>query len=144
MGHSSNNSEVALFRVEELFSALHHSGESQVTSHLIHRTLINPQRLKRSCFSILKSAHHNEVIYMNLINRVCFFSPEKCECVEVTLSNPKLFCAAEYDYGKNGFDPVLFLPHKKFTKIDFWKMLKPALFVFPAFAGTLQHFFQDQ
>ncbi|XP_036961720.1 netrin-4-like [Acanthopagrus latus] len=48
MGHSSNNSEAALFRVEELFSALHHS--------------------------------------------------EKCECVEVTLGNPKLFCAAEYDY----------------------------------------------
>lgn len=23
---------------------------------------------------------------------------EKCECVEATLSNPKLFCAAEYDY----------------------------------------------
>lgn len=46
MGHSSNNSEAALFRVEELFSALHHSGESQVTSHLIHRTLINSQRLK--------------------------------------------------------------------------------------------------
>lgn len=48
MGHSSNNSETALFRPEELFSALHHS--------------------------------------------------EKCECVEATLSNPKLFCAAEYDY----------------------------------------------
>lgn len=47
-GHSSNNSETALFRLEELFSALHHS--------------------------------------------------EKCECVEATLSNPKLFCAAEYDY----------------------------------------------
>uniref|UniRef100_A0A3B4EWK1 Netrin-1 n=1 Tax=Pundamilia nyererei TaxID=303518 RepID=A0A3B4EWK1_9CICH len=38
----------ALFRVEELFSALHHS--------------------------------------------------EKCECIEVTLGNPKLFCAAEFDY----------------------------------------------
>ncbi|XP_074533467.1 netrin-4-like isoform X2 [Halichoeres trimaculatus] len=53
MGHSSsssssNNSETALFRVEELFSALHHS--------------------------------------------------EKCECLEVTLGSPKLFCAAEYDY----------------------------------------------
>ncbi|XP_034444486.1 netrin-4-like [Hippoglossus hippoglossus] len=48
MGHSSSNSETALFRAEELFSALHHS--------------------------------------------------EKCECVEVTLSSPKLFCAAEYDY----------------------------------------------
>ncbi|XP_034074710.1 netrin-4-like [Gymnodraco acuticeps] len=48
MGHSSNNSETALFLVEELFSALHHS--------------------------------------------------EKCECVEVTLGSPKLFCAAEYDY----------------------------------------------
>ncbi|XP_008281464.1 netrin-4-like [Stegastes partitus] len=48
MGHSSNNSEMALFRVEELFSALHHS--------------------------------------------------EKCECVEVTLGSPKLFCAAEFDY----------------------------------------------
>ncbi|KAJ0029414.1 hypothetical protein NQD34_004411 [Periophthalmus magnuspinnatus] len=47
-GHRSNNSETALFRLEELFSALHHS--------------------------------------------------EKCECVEATLSNPKLFCAAEYDY----------------------------------------------
>ncbi|XP_068170338.1 netrin-4-like [Antennarius striatus] len=47
-GHSSNNSEVALFRVEELFSALHHS--------------------------------------------------EKCNCAEVTLSSPKVFCAAEYDY----------------------------------------------
>lgn len=30
MGHSSNNSETALFRAVELFSALHHSGESQV------------------------------------------------------------------------------------------------------------------
>ncbi|XP_029952333.1 netrin-4-like isoform X1 [Salarias fasciatus] len=47
-GHSSNKSETALFRVEELFSALHHS--------------------------------------------------EKCQCVEVTLTSPKLFCAAEYDY----------------------------------------------
>ncbi|XP_072291962.1 netrin-4-like [Eucyclogobius newberryi] len=44
----SGRSEMALFRPEELFSALHHS--------------------------------------------------EKCECVEATLSNPKLFCAAEYDY----------------------------------------------
>lgn len=48
MGRSSNTSEMALFRLEELFSALHHS--------------------------------------------------EKCECVEVTLGSPKLFCAAEYDY----------------------------------------------
>ncbi|KAM3870532.1 netrin-4-like [Diretmus argenteus] len=48
MGHSSNSSEPALFRVEELFSALHHS--------------------------------------------------EKCECVEMTLGSPKLFCAMEYDY----------------------------------------------
>ncbi|XP_068459754.1 netrin-4-like [Clinocottus analis] len=48
MGHSSNTRETALFRLEELFSALHHS--------------------------------------------------EKCECVEVTLGSPKLFCAAEYDY----------------------------------------------
>uniref|UniRef100_A0A3Q2V1I7 Netrin-1 n=1 Tax=Haplochromis burtoni TaxID=8153 RepID=A0A3Q2V1I7_HAPBU len=48
MGHSSKYSETALFRVEELFSALHHS--------------------------------------------------EKCECIEVTLGNPKLFCAAEFDY----------------------------------------------
>ncbi|KAM9377301.1 netrin-4-like isoform 3-T3 [Pholidichthys leucotaenia] len=48
MGHSSNNSETALFKVEELFSALHHS--------------------------------------------------EKCECAEVTLGSPKLFCLAEFDY----------------------------------------------
>ncbi|XP_035498538.2 netrin-4-like [Scophthalmus maximus] len=48
LGHSSNNSGTALFRAEELFSALHHS--------------------------------------------------EKCECVEVTLGSPKLFCSAEYDY----------------------------------------------
>ncbi|XP_041851896.1 netrin-4-like [Melanotaenia boesemani] len=48
MGYSSNNSETALFRVEELFSALHHS--------------------------------------------------EKCECAEVTLASPKLFCVAEFDY----------------------------------------------
>lgn len=34
MGHSSNNSETAVFRPEELFSALHHSGKAQVTSHL--------------------------------------------------------------------------------------------------------------
>lgn len=30
MGHGGNKSEMALFRAEELFSALHHSGESQV------------------------------------------------------------------------------------------------------------------
>lgn len=36
---------------------------------------------------------------MTLINHVFIF-PEKCECVEVALSSPKLFCAAEYDYGK--------------------------------------------
>ncbi|CAN9498847.1 unnamed protein product [Ophioblennius macclurei] len=48
VGHSSNHSETALFRVEELFSALRHS--------------------------------------------------EKCKCVEVTLTSPKVFCAAEYDY----------------------------------------------
>lgn len=51
MGHSSNNSETALFRVEELFSALHHSGESQVISHLKHCTLIKTQ-IKCSCFVI--------------------------------------------------------------------------------------------
>lgn len=44
MGHSSNNSETALFRVEELFSALHHSGESRVISHLIYCMLINSHR----------------------------------------------------------------------------------------------------
>lgn len=65
MGHSSNNSETALFRLEELFSALHHSGESQVISHLIHCTLINPHKEKAAAV-ILKSIHHDEVIYMNL------------------------------------------------------------------------------
>lgn len=59
---------------------------------------------------MLKCIHHAEVIYMNDINHVLFF-PEKCECVEVTLGSPKLFCAAEYDYGKcclkEGIDSVL-------------------------------------
>ncbi|XP_075995983.1 netrin-4-like [Genypterus blacodes] len=48
VGQSSNHSRPTLFRVEELFSALHHS--------------------------------------------------EKCDCAEVTLGSPKVFCAMEYDY----------------------------------------------
>uniref|UniRef100_A0A3Q4BBJ9 Netrin-1 n=1 Tax=Mola mola TaxID=94237 RepID=A0A3Q4BBJ9_MOLML len=38
--------------------------------------------------------HQDKVVHMNDI----FVFPEKCECVEVTLGSPKLFCAAEYDY----------------------------------------------
>lgn len=48
---------------------------------------------------------------MNLIIHVF---TEKCECVEVTLGSPKLFCGAEYDYGKccltEGIDSVLCEP----------------------------------
>lgn len=86
MGHSSNNSETALFRLEELFSALHHSGESRVISHLIYCMLINPHRTAA-------------ILISRCINHVFIF-PENCECVEVTLGSPKLFCSAEYDYGK--------------------------------------------
>lgn len=48
------------------------------------------------------------VIYQNDINHMYFFFlfsfPEKCECAEVTLNSPKLFCAAEYDYGERCFN----------------------------------------
>lgn len=42
----SNASHGLLFRAEELFSALHHSGESQVTSHSIYFTSLTRQQLR--------------------------------------------------------------------------------------------------
>lgn len=42
----SNASDGLLFRAEELFSALHHSGESQVTSHSIYFTSLTCERLR--------------------------------------------------------------------------------------------------
>lgn len=46
--------------------------------------------------------HHNptSVVIRQKLNRISF-SPEKCDCVEVTLGSPKLFCAMEYDYGES-------------------------------------------
>lgn len=43
---SSNGSDGALFRAEELFSALHHSGESQATSHSIYFTSLTREQLQ--------------------------------------------------------------------------------------------------
>lgn len=45
-GLSSNGSGGVLFRAEELFSALHHSGESQVTSLSIYFTSLTRKQLQ--------------------------------------------------------------------------------------------------
>lgn len=39
------------------------------------------------------------MFYGSAINQV-LLSPEKCECAEANRGSPKLFCAAEYDYGE--------------------------------------------
>lgn len=52
--------------------------------------------------------------FISILLIMIHFFPEKCECVEVTLGSPKLFCAAEYDYGKccltEGIDSVFCEP----------------------------------
>lgn len=76
--------DAAPYRAEELFSALHHAGESRVASRSVYFTSLTRQRLQVS-----SSSHQSRFIF-----------PEKCECAEATLGSPKLFCAAEYDYGE--------------------------------------------
>uniref|UniRef100_A0A8C6V727 Netrin 4 n=1 Tax=Neogobius melanostomus TaxID=47308 RepID=A0A8C6V727_9GOBI len=61
--------------------------------------------------------------------KMCLVLTEKCECVEATLSNPKLFCAAEYDYG----DPVVkvMAAHDKGSHAEVEVKIKKVLFSKP-------------
>lgn len=115
-----NSSEpVRIFRADELFSALHYSGETQHTSVCVCVCLYmwysSNKSLDRASEG-MKQPYMCEFVYMTeiLLNAAvtgtfltlfyylcfCFSLAEKCECKEQALTNSKLFCTMNYAYGK--------------------------------------------
>lgn len=74
---SNSSDPVRIFRADELFSALHYSGDVGQTD---------------TCWCSCPR-------FMQVLMRVCV-SAEKCECREQSLTNRKLFCTMNYAFGK--------------------------------------------